>query len=1147
MTDRPIGETDLSGPRDRKARTTAWLDRLSSMLPTVRGRLFVLVLLALVPALVILGYDEWQARQRAFLALTDLSTRVVRLMQRELDDRITRASQRLGLLAAEPDVVRMAPAATRHLVEALREDRLYNNVLLADGGTGAVRASAVALDKEASAGELLVFQRVRRRLAFATGAFLPEPATHESGLNLGQPVLDERGDMVAVVWASLDLDWVAGFIERSGLASGTVLTVLDDQGIVQYRSTDLEQYVGKPAGSYAAALSGPSGSAVDVAGLDGVERLYVAEPLEFGGQGTGSRVTLGIPLGPYRAAMNQSLRQNLGIFAIGTAICFLMAWLVGEALFLRELRPILRTARRVSAGDLEARSGLAAGRGEIRELGSTIDDAVAALQTSHGELVDASERALAASRAKSSFLAMMSHEIRTPMNAIINMNSLALDLDLPARAHQYVSVAHASARNLLGILNDILDFSKIEADKLQLEEAPFSLRDVLEDVTETFRATVIEKHVELVAYAAPSVPDRVVGDALRFRQVLTNLVGNAFKFTHEGEVLLRVDATPVEAAHADEVLLSVTVRDTGIGIPHEKQDRLFEAFEQADSSTSRQYGGTGLGLAISRRLARMMGGDLTFDSAQAAGTTFFFTARLAIEPGQEPAPVPAPAAAAEKRVLIVEDSAPSRELLETLLHRWSIPTVAVESAEEGLALLEQRNRGNSDEPFGLVILDWLLPRMNGLEAAAYIRARSETQTLPIVMISAYAGKEEEARCTELGVNVFLRKPLTASTLLDAVNDSLGLGSRSDAQQAEAPLVREFDGVRALLAEDNDANQMVATALLSRLGIEVDVAANGREAVRMAQAAPTKYAAILMDMQMPELDGLAATRELRGDGRFAKIPIIAMTANAMKADLDACLAAGMNDHVTKPIDRHVLVGTLRRWLTPRATPFFADAAAIDLSGMALSFTIAADPAEDAELPGIDINGALHRLGVERPTLERMLIKFAASQGATLDALGTAVAANDAVAASRHAHAMAGAAGNLGADALRAAAKALELAAREDRSWWPALVDAVIARAGIVFRSIASLQPANGDRAIEPPRPFNPPAAAAALERLSTALDQFDLSSATAALGDLRASALPDWAAADLERVRDCVEGYSYDDARTLVSGLRARLATDGVST
>jgi PAS domain S-box-containing protein len=739
----------------------------------------------------------------------------------------------------------------------------------------------------------------------------------------------------------------------------------------------------------------------------------------------------------------------------------------------------------------------------------------------------AKARAEEATETKSMFLANMSHEIRTPMNAILNMTGLALDADLPPKPQQFISVAHSSAKNLLGILNDILDFSKIEADRLHLENAPFSLREVLEEVTDTFRSVVIQKHVELITHALPNVPDRLRGDALRFRQVLTNLISNAFKFTEKGEVLVKVEAAD-GGTPPGELLLRVSVADTGIGISPEQQARLFQSFTQADSSTTRKYGGTGLGLVISRRLARLMEGDLTVDSTPGKGTTFVFTARLGVEAHTSGPARVAPAAVAERPVLLVEDTETSRELLETLLRSWSLSPVSVATAEEGLALLERRNKKGGSDPFGLVVLDWMLPGMNGLDAAERIRARDETRTLPIVLISAYAGKEEEARCAELGVNVFLPKPITASSMFDAVVQAQGARVHVARRVMDAPLEREFDA-RVLLAEDNEANQMVASEILGRLGIELDIANNGREALEMARAGRGRYDAVLMDVQMPEMDGLTATREMRGDPGLHGLPIIAMTANAMKSDLDACLDAGMNDHVTKPIERKALVQTLRRWLPARQKPSASPPAAVPTG---------ATVDETPSLEGIDVAGSLDRLGLDLGTFQRMLLRFADGQEPVLEALRAAVASGDGAAAARHAHAIAGASGNLGAEALRHAAKALERAGREGSKELAALLEGIETSAAVVFRSIDSLRRPVAAAAASPVDGRVPASARGALERLQSALADFDVSAASSALAELERVAMPD--AGEIARLRTQIDSYEYEEARRLAMQLLARI-------
>ena len=441
-----------------------------------------------------------------------------------------------------------------------------------------------------------------------------------------------------------------------------------------------------------------------------------------------------------------------------------------------------------------------------------------------------------------------------------------------------------------------------------------------------------------------------------------------------------------------------------------------------------------------------------------------------------------------------------------------------------------------------MVLDWMLPGMNGLEAAERIRAREETRTLPIVLISAYAGKEEEARCAALGVNVFLPKPITASSLFDAVVEAQGARVHAARRALDAPLEREFD-VQVLLAEDNEANQMVASEILGRLGIELDIANNGREALEMVRAARGKYAAVLMDMQMPEMDGLAATRAIREDPTLHDLPIIAMTANAMKADLDACLAAGMNDHITKPIERKALLQTLRRWLpAPQEHRADTDRGASKTAAAFSPGPVAAVLDGSPRLEGIDVAGSLARLGLEFETFRRMLVRFADGQGATIDALRAAVASGDSAAAARHAHAIAGASGNLGAEGLHAAAKALERAGRADNRDLAHLLADLEARAAVVFRSVDTLRETIAPVATEPGQVLVPAAARAALERLQAALGDFDLSSASSALADLDRIAMPG-VASDLARLRNHVDSYEYEEARVLATRLLGQIGSE----
>lgn len=748
------------------------------------------------------------------------------------------------------------------------------------------------------------------------------------------------------------------------------------------------------------------------------------------------------------------------------------------------------------------------------------------------ELRAAMEKAEDATRAKSTFLATMSHEIRTPMNAIINMAALALETELTSKQRQYLSVVHGSAKGLLALINDILDFSKIEAERLEIEAAPFSLRSVLEDVTETFRSRVIDKHIELIVHVMLDVPDSLIGDSLRLRQVLTNLIGNAFKFTEKGEIVLQVvqqDLVPAGAGKDGSVRLRFSVRDTGIGISAEQQAKLFTPFTQADSSTSRKYGGTGLGLAISRRLVRMMGGELALSSQVGAGTTFFFEISLPLQPQQADWQVTAPEGIRQLRALVVEDNATSRELIQTFFQGFGMPCTAVPSAEEGLSLLQNAARHSNAPKFDLVLMDWLLPGINGLTAAARIRQDPITQKMPVILMSAYAGKEEEERCRELGVNVFLPKPITPSLLYDTILDATGHAVRPARQDTPAAMMARFDGVKLLLAEDNEANQFVAQELFGKLGIELEIAGNGAEALEMVKKG--HFAAVLMDMQMPEMDGLEATRRIRQDPLFQKLPIIAMTANAMKTDEEACLAAGMNAFLSKPIDRIALIETLRQWLPPGSEIVEPIAT--------ISNADSREPRESLpNLQGIDLAGVIQRLGTSFEKLRPMYLRFAEGQRRELEVLKAAVKAGQVDAARRHAHAMAGASANFGANALYHAAKVLEAAAKENRAGdLDGLLQAVVEHAEKVFASISQLCPvttsAKGNAEVYGGK-WDREAVVQALRQLVAALDAADVSGCLEASGILEKIQLPEDMRGMLSEIQGRIDSYEYEEAGQIVA-------------
>ena len=751
-------------------------------------------------------------------------------------------------------------------------------------------------------------------------------------------------------------------------------------------------------------------------------------------------ILLSLPKSEINTGATHDLKRDLILLLLASAFALGAAWILSSNTLIKPLKLLINTASRFGKGELGARTELKNFGGEFKTLGHSFNHMAVALEIRNQQLVESKKAADSGNKAKSLFLANMSHEIRTPMNAIIGLAYLALRSDLTPKQYEYVNKIYISANSLLHIINDILDFSKVEAGKMKLEEVPFELDSVFDNISDLLSQQAQQKELLLEFAVDSDVPTHLKGDPLRLGQILINLASNAIKFTDRGKVSINCSLKSKDETTAT-ILFSVV--DTGIGMTEEEQSKLFKAFTQADNSTTRRFGGTGLGLVISKYFAERMGGDIIIKSARGQGTRVELTVRLALtEPGaqvdhshKELSNIP---------VLVVDDEENARHTLFEMLKRLNMSPQCVDSAEKALYEIQHMDPKN---PYQVVLMDWKLPHMNGSDATRLIREMKLPVEPIIIMITAYGRGEIQNHAKNSGIDAFLHKPVTPSLLYNTIQDSL-IHKSGD---VPAPLKRQtkhdnenisLEGYKILLVEDNKINQQVAIELLKSRNAQVDLAENGEEAVNKlfsaASISDNPYDLVLMDLQMPVMDGYEATLRIRSDKRFATLPIVAMTAHAMQEEYSRCQEVGMNDHIPKPIDVSAFFKTLFFWLQKNKK----DISDLTLSHCPSDEDLLAAQNLAALLPEFDVKAALARVAENLPLYKKMLVQFAKNYQDKIVDLESLINSKKKEEAILLSHSIKGVSGNLGMKNLYEAAKDLEDCLRSDQSCAASRLEALL---------------------------------------------------------------------------------------------------------
>ena len=1011
---------------------------------SVRKTLYAAVFLALLPVLGGIVYSGLGSMEHSMQMARARLLELVHVVANQKEIRLESTRVLFASIAQMEEVQNGDRERIGNLFrEVVRNHPTYSNLFFVDA-SGRILVSAKVAPRGISLENQREFIEGMKAEGFVVGCYTTGLSGGMRSLRFAYPVFSASGDQVGVIIG--DIRSREDTLPSTGdiVARSSIVRIFDRLGDTLILPTIGAASATADAVWKAVASADGDTGAFSVANASGERYVVAYERLQITQTNdVPITVTLAVPERVIYAQSNTDLITNILMLIFAGLAAWIIMMFAGWRIVSGPVTELLSVTRQFARGDFSASPTVHAMKGELGRLAKAFAEMAAGLDLREQALVKAKVDSDLANSAKSEFLANMSHEIRTPMNAVIGMAYLASKTQLSTRQQGYVSRIYVAANTLLGIINDILDFSKIESGQLHIENVPFRLEEILDNLAAIISQKAEEKELEILFRVDKNIPETIVSDPLRLNQVLTNLANNAVKFTEKGEI--SISCSLVEM-FGDKARLRFAVRDTGIGITEEQQRKLFQAFTQAEGSTTRRFGGTGLGLTISRRLLELMGGEIRLESVYGKGSTFSFTIAVGYQRAKEQgAQAGNPRQAA--RVLAVDDNSTANEVLLSLLGDFMLLGDAASSAEEAFDLLVQAEE--SGIPYSMVFMDWRMPVMDGIEATYVLRNKLGLKNPPpVVIVTAFGRDETLAQAVKAGAAGVLYKPINKSYLADVIatfleHDDEALPEYSPARQDSQDEVLRIPGAKILLVEDNPINQQIALELLEDVGAEVTVACTGVDAVAAFSSSPKKkpFDLVLMDLQMPEMDGYEATRRIRADSRFANIPIVAMTAHAMVEERLKCLRVGMNDHISKPIEVNKFYNTLREWLLsdgpvvvrrtrekPRIIVFGSSMPnLIQVRQGAISpENVASEGVSFPELPGLDVLTALSGFKNNQDMYEKVLRQFMRTQWWSGKAYADAAAAGDRETQKRIVKVLRGLGKSIGATELSSATVALERA-------------------------------------------------------------------------------------------------------------------------